>query len=259
MPLLDADRRTVISWSAKSACTHVVIWYLHRLGLLEEAQAHHPWVHRYRGEVLYRSEKYCRAREQLEQEGTLNWSYVKVVRDPVRRCVSSYRHALKHGYENERMSRVLCREVHHETGFSYKIFLEYLDQIDLHNCDIHHRVQKHSLDTAPFARSWLVNIDEQSLDSALSEIDRIQGCSPLAGHGAGVEAIAHAADRHTGYEAGDSDKVADQWRKPLCVHDVRKWPKASLLASREAGEIAAHIYRSDYEMLDLLAGRKQSQ
>lgn len=258
LPLLDASRRTVISWSAKSACTHVVIWYLHRVGLLDEARKYHPWVHRYRGEVLYHSELYRHARDQLGREGASKWTYVKVVRDPIKRCVSSYRHALKHGYENERMSRALGCDIDHKTGYSYETFLKYLGLIDLHECDIHHRVQKHSLDTVAFGRTWLINVDEQDLDSALAEIDCQQGGAPLGDLGAGAEAIASAADRHAGDEANDPWHSSEQWRAPLSVNDVQQWPKTSLLSSAPACDLVRHIYRCDYDMLSKLGERAES-
>lgn len=258
LPLLDGSRRTVVSWSAKSACTHVVIWYLHRLGLLDEARSHHPWVHRYRGEVLYRSRMYQSARDQLGREGASEWTYVKVVRDPVKRCVSSYRHALMHGYEDEKMAHVLGREIDHKIGYSYETFLEYLGQIDLHHCDIHHRVQKHSLDTVPFGQTWLINVDEQDLDAALAELDRLQGCTPRNDDESSAAAIADAAHRHAGDAEGGSSCITDQWHMPLSVDDVQRWPKHSLLAASPATELARRIYRCDYEMLSKLAERAES-
>ena len=249
LPLLDARRRTVISWSAKSACTHVLIWYLHRLGLLDEARSYHPWVHRYRSEVLYRSALYQKARDQLVREGPSQWNYVKVVRDPVKRCVSSYRHALKHGYEDGKMSRVLGREIDHKTGYSYETFLDYLAQIDLHHCDIHHRVQKHSLDTVEFGRTWLINADEQDLDAALAGIDRIQGCPPLDDHEGGSQAIASAARRHADQEEDDLPRETEQWRMPLGAGDVEQWPKRALVYALPAVEVVHRIYRCDYDML----------
>ena len=249
LPLLDARRRTVISWSAKSACTHVLIWYLHRLGLLDEARNYHPWVHRYRSEALYRSEIYRSAREQLVREGLSQWNYVKVVRDPVKRCVSSYRHALKHGYEDEKMSHVLNREINHKSGYSYETFLEYLAQIDLHHCDIHHRVQKHSLDTMEFARTWLINVDEQDLDAALAEIDRIQGCPPLDDHEGSSQAIASAARRHADQGRDDRPHEAAQWRMSLAAGDVEQWPKRALVSALPAVKVVRRIYRCDYDIL----------
>ena len=249
LPLLDASRRTVISWSAKSACTHMLIWYLHRLGLLDEARSHHPWVHRYRGEVLYRSALYQNARDQLVREGPSQWNYVKVVRDPVKRCVSSYRHALKHGYEDEKMSRALGREIDHKCGYSYETFLGYLAQIDLHHCDIHHRVQKHSLDTLDFGRTWLINVDEHDLDAALAEIDRIQGCPPLDDHEGSSQAIASAARRHADQGQDGRSRETAQWRMPLGEGDVEQWPKCALVSALPAAKIVRRIYRCDYDIL----------
>jgi len=258
VPLLDGGRRTVVSWSAKSACTHVVIWYLHRIGLLDEARRYHPWVHRYRSEVLYKSETHRQARRQLGHERASGWSCVKVVRDPAKRCVSSYRHALKHGYEDEKMSRILGRDISHKTGYSYQTFLDYLGRIDLRNCNIHHRVQRHPLDMISFGRTWLINVDEQCLDAALARLDRIQGSPSVADQPESSEAIAQAANRH----AGEGEAMVggeDIWRTSLSVRDVSQWPKRSLLSSAPASELARQIYECDYDMLSEIAERTEPE
>lgn len=251
-PLLDEANRTVVSWSAKAGCTHVLIWHLQRVGLLSEAQNHHPWLHRYREEIYYRTPQYKNALKCLEREGSEGWTYVKVARDPVSRCVSSYRHALMHGYEDRLMGRELGREIDHRQGFSYATFLDYLERIDLRRCNIHHRMQKHSLDTVPFSRIYLVRIDEQDLEAALGHIDAVQG---VAGEHASVErnaAIHRAARRHAPDSPGQASD-GDLWRKPLCRADTKTgWPKAGLEACGAAAERARHIYRRDYAMLESL-------
>lgn len=228
-----------------------MIWYLQRVGLLEAAKAHHPWVHRYRGEVLYESMPYVQARDLITRESSQAWMYVKVARDPIRRCVSSYRHALKHGYENERMSQALGRDINHVKGFSFETFLGYLRSIDLHDCDIHHRVQKHALDTVDFGRTRLINVDEEDLEAALAAIDRKQGRDAVEAARERSDFVERAAERHA--PASEEPRRDELWRVPLSASDVVNWPAASLRQSPEACSIIRHIYACDYAMLRTLA------
>lgn len=256
VPLIDAQRRTVVSWSAKSACTHVLIWYLQRLGLLEAAQSHHAWLHRYRTEVLYPSPADRLSRMMLSVRGARRWSYVKVVRDPVARCVSSYRHVLRFGYADEQMSSTLGRAIDHRRGFSYETFLEYLAGIDLARCNIHHRRQAHPLDDASFARVWLVNADETDLDAALATIDRYQGCDAARGIERRADAIARAARRHA-RDTGRTALHSDVWKTELSYHDVENWPGEQLRQSQTATARVRELYAKDYEMIGQLSARAE--
>jgi hypothetical protein len=47
-PLLDPQGRFVVLFSPKSACSSVVIWFFHVLGLDHEARAYDEWPHQYR-------------------------------------------------------------------------------------------------------------------------------------------------------------------------------------------------------------------
>lgn len=248
IPLLDGERRTIISWSAKSACTHVLIWYLQRVGLLTDSRAYHRWVHRYRREVLYRSSSYKKVRRLLAGEGPSVWTYVKVVRDPVKRCISSYRHAVRYGYEDKKISRVLGRRIDHIQGFSFEEFLEYLGHCDLRTVNLHHRLQTHPLDSEIFARTWLINADEKDLEGALAEIDRKQGVGSIVERPDRIEAIASAARRHAA-NVPDRGSVKDLWRIPLRKTDVNNWPSEALRKSEEASALVRAIYAKDYEML----------
>ena len=253
LPLIDLRHRTVVSWSAKSACTHVLLWDLAREGLLDEARKHHRWPHRYRVDLYYHRPEYRRALERLVSESAAGWTYVKVVRDPVTRCVASYRHALKHGYENSEMTRVLGCAIDNVEGFSYATFLDYLERIDLRHCNIHHKLQSHALDRAPFSRKYLINIDRQSLESALGAIDREQGISLNVEDEALETALEEAATRHAPLDAGSGDDQA-LWQRPLSQADTSHWPKSALQRCEPAVSKVRDLYSSDYAMLSQLSG-----
>ncbi|MEX2500368.1 MAG: sulfotransferase family 2 domain-containing protein [Wenzhouxiangellaceae bacterium] len=248
-PLIDGRNRTVISWAAKSACTHVLIWHLDRLGLLAEANAHSAWPHNYRIRFYHNSSQYREALERLESEGPEGWTCIKIVRDPARRCISSYRHALHNGYEDQLMAHYLGRQIRHADGFSYADFLEYLEMIDLEHCNIHHRLQRHPLDAVPFGRKRLIHIDQQDLAAALEQIDRAQGIGTNTPGPERELAITQAARRHapeTGFEPADPEL----WKMPLTRTDGDAWPKSELQTCSEATEWARRIYDRDYAMFE---------
>ncbi|NDY96291.1 sulfotransferase family 2 domain-containing protein [Wenzhouxiangella limi] len=256
-PLIDDHHRTVISWSAKAACTRVLIWHYERLGLIDEALQYHHWPHKYRMNVLYKSRRYVEGRKKLIREGPPLWDYVKVVRDPVKRCVSSYRHALAHGYADKNMSAVLGKKIDHKYGFSYATFLEYLKGINISRCDVHHQLQAHPLDKIKFGRTWLVHIDEYDLDTELASIDSAQGVMLNRKDSVAGDFVRKDAHRYAiGKRKSDSFDV-DQWLRPLRKSDTASWPKQALEKAPEAREIVGKLYGHDYRTISELKNRSE--
>lgn len=224
------------------------------MGLLDEARRYHQWVHRNRREVLYSSRRYRRARLQLQFGSASDWDYVKVVRDPVARCVSSYRHALLFGYEDARMSEELGSAVDHRQGFSYQTFLEYLARINLASCNVHHRLQAHALDRSSFGRVWFINADGSDLDSSLAAIDEDQGVFPSGGSEGRSEVISAAARRHAREISREQDD-SELWKKSLIADDTRIWPGSRLRDTPEASARVKALYAVDYQMIRSLSAR----
>lgn len=258
LALLDSPGRSVVSWTAKSACTVALIWHLERLGLLSDAQNHHPRLHRYRQNVMYKSPQYRDAKKQAGHEGARFWTYIKVVRDPWRRCISSYRHALKTGYANQTMSSILGYPVSHEVGFSFETFLEFLERIDLRTSNPHHRFQSHELDGFDWERVFLVKIDDMDLASSLSYIDDYQR-RPRAFESQLVVRLVHS-DRGR-YVAPENTRpvISDQeiWRHLMSNRDLNTWPQKSLFESTSAFQRAKTLYSQDYEMLNVMGARSE--
>lgn len=254
-PLIDAQRRTVISWSPKAACTRVLIWYYQRTELLNEALAYHRWPHKHRNEVLYKSRCHLDSEKQLIREGTSAWDYVKVVRDPVKRCISSYRHALKTGYADQSMSQTLGREVNHRHGFSYETFLEYLRKIDLSSCNPHHRFQTHPVDKIIFHRTWLIDIDEKDLDSELASIDELHGVNDGTQQQLVTDFLRKDTQRYANSESQSESLDSDQWLKPLKNSDTEHWPKQALENTTEATHIVRELYQRDCKTISALKQR----
>ena len=254
--LLDGETRSLVSWSPKSACTVVLMWHLQRLGLLGDAKDYHRWPHRYRQRVLYRSSKYAHAQKQASREGPELWTYVKVVRDPWGRCISSYRQALKTGYANQTMSKVLGRAISHEAGFSFETFLEFLGKIDLTTSNPHHRFQAHDLDGFDWDCIFLVKIDDMDLASALSYIDDVQS-KPRAFESELLASSVHSDKRRYVAPQNTRPTIRDEeiWRHPLCKQDLKNWPQKALFESVTASQTVKDLYHQDYQMLDTMGAR----
>jgi Sulfotransferase family len=158
-PIVDARNKLVLLWSAKSGCTFAVKWLFSHMGLLEEALAYHAWVHKYRVEKLYSSDRH-EAAIQAFCASPDTFRVVKVVRDPFKRAVSSYVHAATCGYEDDQIATFLGRPVDKMAGFSFREFVQYLGSTNLNTCDIHHRLQTRMLERHyTFGSSSLINLD----------------------------------------------------------------------------------------------------
>lgn len=257
MPLLDPGNRMIISWSPRAGTTHLLIWHLARMGLLDEAERHAPWPHRYRVDVYYRRRGYRDGIRRLKAEGPGAWTLLKVARDPVKRCVSSYRYALSRGYADRKMERVLGRPVDHREGFSYETFLDYLARVDLARCDPHHRLQTHPVDLWSYGRVHLIDIDARDLDVSLREVERIHGIERAGTVGREEEMKVSRLARRNAPRRDEPAQDVEIWRRPLARADTtaERWPKAALEACAPAARKARALYARDYEVLGELAGR----
>jgi hypothetical protein len=161
-------------WSYKAACTTVIKWVFLHNGLLPEALAYNSWVHKYRLHHYQKSDRYL---GRLKAFARGKFDVIKVVRDPLDRAVSSYIHAYRTGYDDEAISKLIQRPLTRRQRFSFREFVAFLEQSDLHACNPHHRVQ-----VAPVERHVLFGIEprriikiEQGLTAALSGVERSLG------------------------------------------------------------------------------------
>lgn len=223
-------------WSPKSACTSAVLWYLAHAGLLEAALAFDPWPHRYRTQVLPGLPAYQQWVRGCEP-GRLRW--VRVIRNPFLRAVSSYRHALRHGYEDRRIDRVLGLSVAGR-GFSFGEFLRYLEQIDVTTCDPHHAQQWRSFE-AGLRMDRVVHADREPLLETLCEF---ADPGPELRRRLFAEAARLAEGHHARRVASNED----------CLHAVLTpsdtsgpWPDYGAFLNQEARSRIERIYRRDFE------------
>lgn len=159
LPILDSKNKLALLWSAKSGCTFAIKWMFNHMGLLEEALAYDSWIHKYRIALLSRSDHHEASVEDFCKLPS-SFRVVRFVRQPFKRAVSSYVHALRNGYEDAQIAAFLARGVDTTSRFSFREFVKYLESLDLRNCNIHHRIQTHPLERRFMPTSgFLVNLD----------------------------------------------------------------------------------------------------
>ena len=158
-PIIDSRNRIVLLWSAKAGCTFAVKWLLNHMGLLDEALAYNPWIHRYRMDRLYQSHQHDASVKDFCKSPS-SYRVVKFVREPFKRAVSSYVHASIYGYEDSRISTSLGRVVDDKSRFTFREFVSYLASINLRRCNIHHQLQTHELEHCVIpSPSFVINLD----------------------------------------------------------------------------------------------------
>jgi hypothetical protein len=238
-PLIHPGARMIVVFSAKSACSVVVTWFFHQLGHARAAADYHHWPHRYRAEVYYRSQLYQKAL----QEDLSGYAVVKVMRDPFERAASSYRHALSTGYADRKLAAVLGRSDFREKGYSFAEYIDFLEQSNLEACDMHHRIQRHPVESVLPVRH-LIDITREDLHARLQEVEAELGLP------------------RTDFESGDwSRKIyqrgspgrgasdAGAYEKRFNQRDARHgpWPSPGALLGPEARRRLASLYAIDIE------------
>ena len=172
-PLIDFDRKMVLSWSAKSACTHVLIWFLFKNGLLHAANYYNAWPHEFRQDVISKSKVYLSARNDVINNPQ-KYSFIRFMRDPIARLSSSLRHMLRSRYNEDELSIALRRKFSVETGLTVREFISYMQLVDLKNTNPHHASQVNKVDYMDgFSRKFFVRLDtpDRSIGEQINVIE----------------------------------------------------------------------------------------
>lgn len=224
----------VVMWSPKAACTTAITWAFLHNGLLEEALAFSPWVHRYRLRRYQKTERYLERLRRLPRQGRY---VVKIARNPFERAVSSFLHAYRHSYEDQLLARALGRPVDQQRRFSFREFIHYLEGLDLLRCNTHHRLQ-----TTPLERHVLFGLRperviriEDGLTAALAELEREFDLPPTDFSNPVFRSVHHTSRVPSAAPAAD--------RKDLVAHDL---PPASAFYDDDLVTRVARIYAEDF-------------
>lgn len=234
-PLLDPERRLVVVFSPKSACSSVVIWFFNQIGLAAEARAFNNWPHRYRREVYYKSERY---RTALHDDIS-SYRVIRVIRDPAERAASSFRHNLR---VRSAVLAGFTGEDPVQTGVSFRRYLDYLETLDIRRCNTHDRRQLHPVERH-LSPDRVINVSAEDLFTALGETERAFGLDATD-----FTRIPWLSDVEFRRVAASTMPDADAYDLPLTPrHTFEAWPARSAMLTSEARRRIATIYREDYE------------
>lgn len=239
-PLIDPEGRFVVYWSPKSACTTTLIWFLHKVGLEEEARQHGPWPHRYRFEVYYKTEAY----ERAARAGFADMRRIRVIRDPFDRAVSSFRHAIGTGYADTNISTFLGRRLRKDGKFSFREYLDFLEAETIDKANTHHRQQLQPIERR-FAPTDVINISKANLFAELNRIEAEMGMPHTDFPGLDWLHATETPRRPYVASAGESP-----YDLPMTRHMAlgrEPWPPAAEFLTEEARRRLAIIYRADLE------------
>lgn len=247
-PFFKAD--VVLSYSAKSACTTVVMWYLAVEGHMDSASrlSVGPW--RYPNARLLWSRRFVR-RIPIDRDLS-SWTLLRVMRNPLRRLVSSFRHAVRTGYADESLSARFGREIRAAEGLAVEEFLDLLEQEDLDRCNVHHRLQRNEIDDMGFGESIVLDVESTDLEEALLRFSRRFGL-PEVRFDALPRYREFAAVHHA--PSDDGSKVSELDDEALIRHRFtqaearRHWPGGRLESLPAVQEAARRLYAPDWAWL----------
>ncbi|WP_417606173.1 hypothetical protein [Primorskyibacter flagellatus] len=248
--LIFSKQRIVVSFSPKSACSHVVTWFFLKERLLAAANYYHPWPHNFRTKVYYDSAQFRRRRNALLANGQQDWTLIKVTRDPVKRLVAILRHAVRFPIADE---IALQRGINiKRDGLSLREFGEVLKTVDLtraaRQVDTHLCSQIHPIWDMPFGRTITLNLDEVSLNDGLNDIERSLGLevTNFSAHPKFDEI------RESHYVNNDQDLDTEQNPEDVKFRRnqvERRFPKTVLQKLPYTSELAHHLYPDDFSQV----------
>ncbi|MCX7568011.1 hypothetical protein OS189_16840 [Sulfitobacter sp. F26169L] len=245
VPLMFSDHNIVLSFSPKSACSHVVLWFYRHEGLMEAAGYYSAWPHNFRNEVYYKAATYKRRRRAAVEAQGKGYTLIRVTRDPTKRFVSCFRHAVRWPLVDPLVKRKVGTTPARD-GMSLNDYAQALQGEDLQTpspVDVHSRVQNHPLWQVGFDRIITLNVDETHVNAGLNAIEAELGLSKtdFASHPqfAALREVHYATD--TPYEG---DTPLEQLRIPR--EGSVQFPKKQLETLPQTKAIAQKLHGVDF-------------
>jgi hypothetical protein len=238
LPLIHPRHRFVVLFSAKSACSSVVIWYLHAMGLAEAARSYSDWPHDFRTDRLYRRQDDADARAAL-LPGQVK--VLRVVRDPLERAASSFRHALATGYAREAIQRALGVDTDVD-GLSFERFVDFLEREDLQRCDPHHGVQCHPVERLR-RPDMVIDVSRDNLFAGLNAFERLVGMPETD-----FAALRWIHELQARREVAAGEVAGDPYRLVLTRQQALRGPWPAGLLTAEARTRLEKLYAEDLRL-----------
>jgi hypothetical protein len=243
-PLILSHQGIVVSWAPKSACSHVVLWFFLKEGLLPAARHYHPWPHKYRAEVYYRSQTHKRLAAGIRAGKGRGHTLLKVVRDPHKRLVSVFRHVCRHQNLRGAVDRKLGIDTERD-GLSLREFDAFLSneklvvpsRMNMHVCAQHQPVW-----TLPFDRVVTINVDETDLNGALNAFEASVGLEQT--DFSNIPALATLEKRHARESPYAGAEAIEDHR--FRAADIVHFPKREFEETPLVRAMAARHYAADF-------------
>lgn len=169
-PLINSEKKLIVLWSPKSACTTTYVWFSKVSGFLDEVRSYDPWPHRHRMEVFYLSSPYTAAMDSDLSE----YRALRVIRDPLSRAASMFRFALHSRAADDAIEQWSSNRLGFEKGISFQQFLDFLASRDMRSCNPHFRPQFHACEKMLDNRT-IINISRQNLFEELNRFEAQSG------------------------------------------------------------------------------------
>lgn len=245
-PLFNPGERLVSLWAPKAACTVVLVWHLSRIGALRAAFDYHAWPHRYRTDVMERGRL---QRDSLNHFQPKDYVVVRFVRDPFKRAVSAYRHALRYhlmpkpgGFPVNLIRR---HRLDADRGYSFVTFLETVAEWPFRALDIHLRPQMHPIESL-LTPDVVVNADAGSLTDQINALETALGLTPT--DFPALSWLHHDARRRHA-RSGDSmarlERGEAAERVFRCADTKGEWPSYDAFRSPRAEALVRAVYACD--------------
>lgn len=170
IPLINKEKRLIVVWSPKSACTTTYVWFSHLSGFSNDVRRYAAWPHRHRIEQFQRSSFFAESANSDLSE----FFMLRIIRDPYSRAVSIYRHALQTHFADAPMHTYSNGKISAEKGYSFQTFLDFAAQLDMKRVDIHFRPQLHPYE-AHRKPDQIINISKQDLLSEIAAFETAAG------------------------------------------------------------------------------------
>jgi len=238
VPILYPEKRLILLWNAKAGCTFSIKWMFAQMKLLEKATKYHHWIHIYRTEVYYKSRQYQKGIKSFIKEPD-SFTAIKIVSDPFKRAYRSYIHACTHGYEDDKLSHFLQREINNGKRFSFREFVHYLKSVNINKCNIHHKMQ-----TSDLERKNIIKIIKIiNLEYSLREIPLFENANNL--NNIDLQEMRKSPHNHPKYRAYKF--MGDVVMNEIYQECKLKVPEYQQFYDEEIEEIISEVYREDFE------------
>jgi hypothetical protein len=245
-PVFIRKSSTVVAWSPKAGCSHVVLWAFIHEGCFKASVSDSALPHKFRIQVYQKQPFYKRVLRRMRRQGGAGHTLIKFTRDPKRRLVSIFRHACRYPFLRKDVQEILGFDPEAE-GLSLADLDAVLSALELTpptTANPHVRAQYSPLWDTDFDRVITLNLDEVPLNPGLNAIERSLGL-PVTDFESLPE-FQRLRETHYSKEGGEGTFGCIETHR-FKRHEAGAFPKQQILASPLTERMARRHYAIDWE------------